>query len=167
MFHERPVADLRAGDFADIADFNFIADGNLKADEELLKKLTDSAKTDQEKYHLARALEEVIAPEISPLQNQTETQEPAPIQSQDSAQPQPQPQEIKKPYLPFANYKPPVATPSDSQPQSGQNPLNGQPQGAETQSQPINGQSPTPTQSEPSLRPVPPRPQVRLAQEIS
>lgn len=148
--------------------FNFIADGNLKASEDLLKKLTDAAKSDEEKYHLARALEEVIAPQQSetaiPTTEPASTPNPVPNQTQ----PLSEPQEIKKPYLPFANYKPPVDIPQngvqeaqsvDTQPPS--------PTQSVTAPQLVNGVTASPIANEPNLRPVPPRPQIKLAQDIS
>jgi len=137
--------------------YNYLANGNLKSNEELLKKLTTAAQTDQEKYFLARALEEVISPEeptktppqdatdqlYSQLQPQAQSQEQVP----GSTQP-----EIKKPYLPFANYKPQ---------QVSQNDIN------QTYPPASNGHASTPPANEPNLRPVPPRPQIQLAQDIA
>ena len=150
--------------------FNFIADNNLKINEELLKKLTDAAKTDDEKYHLARALEEVIAPQQSeigtPITEPASIPNPVPNPTQPPSQPEPQ--EIKKPYLPFANYKPPVGLPpngiGETQSSNARQPA---PLQTGTEPQPVNGITTGPIPDEPNLRPVPPRPQIKLAQDTS
>lgn len=167
-FGQRALVDNPKDFTAATLAFNFITDGNLKASEDLLKKLTDAAKSDEEKYHLARALEEVIAPQQSetaiPTTEPVSTPNPVPNQTQ----PLSEPQEIKKPYLPFANYKPPVGIPQndiqeaqsiDSQPPS--------PTQTATVPQPVNGVTTSPIADEPNLRPVPPRPQIKLAQDIT
>lgn len=156
--------DFAAATFA----FNFIADGDLKASEELLKKLTTATKSDEEKYHLARALEEVIAPQQSEMVVPIAEPAPAPNPVPNQTQPQPEPQEIKKPYLPFANYKPPVDIPlngiREAQSVDSQQSAPAQ---TVTAPQPVNGVTASPIANEPNLRPVPPRPQIKLAQEIS
>ncbi|OGE09132.1 hypothetical protein A3A60_01110 [Candidatus Curtissbacteria bacterium RIFCSPLOWO2_01_FULL_42_26] len=169
-FGQKALADtpkeLAAATFA----FNFVADGNLKDNEELLKKLTAAAKTDDEKYHLARALEEVIAPQQSEPGTPTTEPESTPSPVLDSTQPQSQlePQEIKKPYLPFASYKPPVSLPpngiGETQSADDRQPVPAQ---TGTEPQPVNGITADPIADEPNLRPVPPRPQIKLARDIN
>jgi hypothetical protein len=159
-FGEKALLDTPKELAAAAIAFNFVAGDNLRESEELLKKLTDAAKSDDEKYQLARALEEVI-PAESPLpvapQNQTD-QLYDQLQTQSQPQLEPaldEPEKIKKPYLPFASYKPPVNI------TNGQSHESNDSQQVGTNNQALNSIS-----GEPNLRPVPPRPPASLAQDI-
>lgn len=155
-----------------VACHNYIADGNLAADPETIAILTGAAQTDHEKYELAKALEAVMsqaAPQTpqtpsptaeSQISIQTQAEQPVAPQVQASGlsgqniQTQtPQATELKKPYLPFAAFRSPTRASTNTQ--NGQNPPG--------DSSATNGQ----LDNDSIFRPVPPNPNLKIAQEIS
>lgn len=135
-----------------VACFNYIGDGNLQENANLIDKLKAAASTDYEKYELAKALDQVIPKPLPQAQ-------PQPEQTSPNIQPV-----NEGPRFPFAAFR----KIRQENTASSQQDLSGEPAGQpalQTQivgeaTPTLNGQdqdSPQPVSNEPNLKLVPPR----------
>jgi len=167
-FAEKALQDSLKDFNVAVACFNFVANNNLIANTDLIAKLKAAATGDQEKYRLAKALDQLL-PEI-PIQSPI----PPPLPQVPDINPAP---EVKTPRFPFATFK--KTKPEETIPQVSPQNSTVQTNGSATLQPPIISeinklvnqveQTVQPLNSQdPNLRPVPPRaePIIHLAQDL-